>query len=113
MIVATQRLIAFALIFTMFSIDFIGFSEYLFCKETVKYPLVRGDIVYYVGEKTAEIREGDSYTDLILSRVPGIDGKSVRMYLLPPHITWFWNMPQVTYARIGIILIPPCITQFL
>ena len=60
-------------------------DKYLFCKETVKYPLVRGDIVYYVGEKTAEIREGDSYTDLILSRVPGIDGKSVRLYFHCPR----------------------------
>ncbi len=65
--------------------DYLMCDKYLFCKETVKYPLVRGDIVYYVGEKTAEIREGDSYTDLILSRVPGIDGKSVRMYFHCPY----------------------------
>lgn len=65
--------------------DYLMGDKYLFCKETVKYPLVRGDIVYYVGEKTAEIREGDSYTDLILSRVPGIDGKSVRMYFHCPY----------------------------
>lgn len=38
--------------------DYLMCDKYLFCKETVKYPLVRGDIVYYVGEKTAEIREG-------------------------------------------------------
>ena len=65
--------------------DYLMCDKYLFCKETVKYTLVRGDIVYYVGEKTAEIREGDSYTDLILSRVPGIDGKSVRMYFHCPY----------------------------
>lgn len=60
-------------------------DKYLFCKETVKYPPVSGDIVYYVGDRTAEIREGDSYTDLILSSVPGIDGKSVRMYFRCPY----------------------------
>ena len=33
----------------------------------------------------AEIREGDSYTDLILSSVPGIDGKSTRLYFHCPY----------------------------
>ena len=65
--------------------DYLMCDKDLFCTETVKDPLVRGDIVYYVGEKTAEIRAGDSYTDLILSRVPGIDGKSVRMYFHCPY----------------------------
>lgn len=33
----------------------------------------------------AEIREGDSYTDLFLSSVPGIDGISERLYFHCPH----------------------------
>ena len=65
--------------------DYLKGDKYLFCKETVKYPLFRGDIVYYVGEGMAEIREGDSYTDLILSSVPGIDGKSTRLYFHCPY----------------------------
>lgn len=65
--------------------DYLKGDKYLFCKETVKYPLIRGDIVYYVGEGMAEIREGDSYTDLILSSVPGIDGKSTRLYFHCPY----------------------------
>ena len=65
--------------------DYLKGDKYLFCKETVKYPIIRGDIVYYVGEGMAEIREGDSYTDLILSRVPGIDEKSTRLYFHCPH----------------------------
>ena len=31
------------------------------------------------------IREGDSYTDLLLSNVPGIDGKSTRLYFHCPY----------------------------
>ncbi len=65
--------------------DYLKGDKYLFCKETVKYPLFRGDIVYYVGEGMAEIREGDSYTDLMLSSVPGIDGKSTRLYFHCPY----------------------------
>ena len=33
----------------------------------------------------AEIREGDSYTDLLLSSVPGIDGISERLYFHYPY----------------------------
>ena len=51
----------------------------------VKYPIISGNIVYYVGEGMAEIREGDSYTDLILSSVPGIGGKSTRLYFHCPY----------------------------
>lgn len=29
--------------------DYLKADKYLFCKETVKYPLIRGDIVYYGG----------------------------------------------------------------
>lgn len=65
--------------------DYLMADKYLYCKETVKYPLFRGDIVYNVGEGMAEIREGDSYTDLILSSVPGIDGKSTRLYFHCPY----------------------------
>lgn len=65
--------------------DYLKGDKYLFCKETVKYPIISGDIIYYVGEGMAEIREGGSYTDLILSIVPGIDGKSTRLYFHCPH----------------------------
>ena len=65
--------------------DYLKGDKYLFCKETVKYPLISGDILYYVGEGMAEIREGDSYTNLILSRVPGVDGKSTRLYFHCPY----------------------------
>lgn len=90
------------------SFSFYGYlkgDKYLSCKETVKYPLVRGDIVYYVGEKTAEIREGDSYTDLILSRVHGIDGKSVRMYF---HCPYCGRRARYLYRRQGRYMCRDC-----
>ena len=65
--------------------DFIMWDKYLLFKESVKYPLVRGDIIYYPQSIEAEIREGDSYTDLLLSSVPGIDGISERLYFHCPY----------------------------
>lgn len=71
--------------------DYLMGDKYLFCKETVKYPLIRGDIIYHVQSRTALIKDFFSevgeyrYVDLPLSRVPGIDGKSVRMYFHCPY----------------------------
>ena len=65
--------------------DFIMWDKYLPFKESVKYPLTRGDIIYYPQSMEAEIREGDSYTDLLLSSVPGIDGLSERLYFHCPY----------------------------
>ena len=65
--------------------DYLMGDKYLEYKETVQYPLFRGDIIYYPQNRKAEIREGGSYTELPLSRVPGIDGKSVRMYFHCPY----------------------------
>ena len=65
--------------------DFIMWDKYLLFKESVKYPLVRGDIIYYPQSMEAEIREGDSYIDLLLSSVPGIDGISGRLYFHCPY----------------------------
>jgi len=60
-------------------------SCYNINKTDVKYPLARGDIIYHVQERTAEIREGDSYINLPLSSVPGIDGISTRLYFHCPY----------------------------
>ena len=65
--------------------DFIMWDKYLPFKESVKYPLVRGDIIYYPQSMEAEIREGDFYTELLLSGVPGIDGLSERLYFHCPY----------------------------
>lgn len=65
--------------------NYLMCDKYLDCKTTVQYPLIRGDIIYHAQERTAEIKEGDCYTDLPLSRVPGIYGKSVRMYFYCPY----------------------------
>jgi len=65
--------------------DYLMGDKYLHYKTTVQYPLIRGDIIYNVQERTAEIREGDSYTDLLLSSVSGIDGKSKRLYFHCPY----------------------------
>lgn len=71
--------------------DYLVGDKYLWCKTTVKYPLIGGDIIYYVQSKTASIKTFSSkvgeyrYMDLPLSRVPGIDGKSVRMYFHCPY----------------------------
>ena len=80
-----KRLESFRRIDSFAFYDYLMGDKYLICKETVKYPLFRGDIVYYVGERMAEIREGDSYTDLLLSSVPGIDGLSERLYFHCPY----------------------------
>ena len=80
-----KRLESFHRIDSFAFYDYLIGDKYLFCKETVKYPLFRGNIVYYVGERMAEIREGESYTNLLLSSVPGIDGLSERLYFHCPH----------------------------
>lgn len=80
-----KRLESFHRIDSFAFYDYLIRDKYLFCKETVQYPLIRGDIIYYPQNREAEIREGGSYTELLLSRVPGIDGKSVRMYFLCPY----------------------------
>lgn len=71
--------------------DYLMADKYLGCKTTVQYPLIRGDIIYHVQSKTAVIKTLFSkageyrYMDLQLSRVHGIDGKSVRMYFHCPY----------------------------
>ena len=52
--------------------DFIMWDKYLSFKESVKYPLVRGDIIYYPQSMEAEFREGDSYTDLFYPVCQGL-----------------------------------------
>ncbi len=71
-------------------IDSFGFYDYLMGDKYLQYKVdvkspATGDIVYHVGDKTAEIRTGDFYSDLPLSRVRGIDGKSVQMYFHCPY----------------------------
>ena len=71
--------------------DYLMGDKYLQCKTTVQYPCIRGNIIYDVQNKTAVIKNlsihsGESgYMDLPLSRVLGIDGKSVRMYFHCPY----------------------------
>ena len=76
------------------SFAFYGYltgDKYLHYKTTVQYPPVKGDIIYHVQSKTALIKvlsiQGGEYryVDLPLSRVPGIDGESVRMYFHCPY----------------------------
>ena len=78
-------------------------DKYLPFKESVKYPLVRGDIIYYPQSMEAEIREGDSYTDLLLSSVPGIDGLSERLYFRYPYCGkrvryLYWRQERYVYC---------------
>lgn len=71
--------------------DYLVGDKYLEYKTTIQYPLFRRDIIYHVQSKTAVIKnfsvqnEEYRYMDLPLSRVPGIDGKSVRMYFHCPY----------------------------
>ncbi len=71
--------------------DYLMADKYLYCKTTVEYPLNRGGIVYHVQSKTALIKvlgiqsKEYMYVELPLSRVSGIDGKSVRMYFCCPY----------------------------
>ena len=71
--------------------DYLMGDKYLYCKTTMQYPINRGDIIYHVQSRTAlikvlSIQEGEyRYVDLPLSRVHGIDGKSVRMYFHCPY----------------------------
>lgn len=65
--------------------DYLMADKYLYCKTNVQYSLNRGDIIYYVQSRTALIKvlsiqsKEYMYVELSLSRVPGIDGKSVKM----------------------------------
>jgi len=79
-----RRLESFHRIDSFAFYDYLMGDKYLHYKTAVQYPLIRGDIIYYPQNKEVEIREGGSYTELPLSRVPGIDGKSVRMYFHCP-----------------------------
>lgn len=71
--------------------DYLMGDKYLYCKTTMQYPLNRGDIIYHVQSRTALIKvlsvqdREYRYVDLPLSRVHGIDGKSVRMYFHCPY----------------------------
>lgn len=71
--------------------DYLMGDKYIYCKTTVQYPLNRGDIIYHVQSRTALIKvlsvqdREYRYVDLPLSRIPGIDGKSVRMYFHCPY----------------------------
>lgn len=38
--------------------NYLKGDKYLFCKETVKYPLIKGDIVYYVGREWRRSERG-------------------------------------------------------
>lgn len=70
----------------------------------MKYPLSRGDIIYHVQSKTALVKApgvqgGENrYVGLPLSRVPGIDGKSVRMYF---HCPYCGKRARYLYRRQG------------
>ena len=86
-----KRLESFRRIDSFAFYDYLMADKYLDCKTTVQYPLTRGDIIYHVQSRTAlikvlSIQDGEyRYVDLPLSRVPGIDGKSVRMYFHCPY----------------------------
>ena len=86
-----KRLESFRRIDSFAFYDYLVGDKYLEYKTTVQYPLFRGDIIYHVQSKTALIKalsvQGGEYryVDLPLSRVPGIDGKSVRMYFHCPY----------------------------
>lgn len=78
-------------------------DKYLSCKTTVQYH--RGDIIYHVEDKTAEIKTGAFYIDLPLSRIHGIDGKSVRMYF---HCPYCGKRVRYLYRRQGDYMCRNC-----
>ena len=61
------------------------YKLFLPTEKKVRISVVQGRSCLLCGERMAEIREGDTFTELLLSSVPGIDGKSVRMYCHCPH----------------------------
>lgn len=65
--------------------DYLMGDKYLYCKASVKYPFNTGDIIYYIKDKTAQIKTGGGYLNLELSRIPWVDGKSIRMYFYCPY----------------------------
>ena len=86
-----KRLESFRRIDSFAFYGYLTSDKYLHYKTTVQYPPVKGDIIYHVQSKTALIKvlsiQGGEYryVDLPLSRVPGIDGESVRMYFHCPY----------------------------
>ena len=65
--------------------NYLNFDKYLQYKKEVRYPFGTTDIVYHVATKTASIDFDGYECPLGLSRVPNIDGISVRMYFLCPE----------------------------
>lgn len=64
---------------------FLMFDKYLHCKDVARYKGTSGDIIYHVQDKTAEIETGGLRVPLKLSKVPGIDGRSIRLYFYCPY----------------------------
>ena len=65
--------------------DFLNWDKYLHYKTEVKYPAAGAGIIYHVQTKTASIDYDGCRYPLELSRVPNIDGKSIRLYFLCPE----------------------------
>ena len=72
-------------------------DKYLHYKDHVYYPNeVTPDIVYHVQERKMEILTGYKYSRLFLSKVPGINGKGVRVFFECPHC---WNRVRYLYKN--------------
>lgn len=59
-------------------------DKYLFYHDSVRYPGIRGPVIYYPQTKTATIEINGWEDDLVLSRVTNIDGITKRMYFHCP-----------------------------
>ena len=65
--------------------EFLRGDKYLHYKTEVKYPIVGNGIIYHVKSKTAGFDCDGHESPLGLSRVPNIDGITMRMYFLCPE----------------------------
>ena len=85
--------------------NYLNFDKYLQYKKEVRYPFGTTDIVYHVATKTASIDFDGYECPLGLSRVPNIDGVSVRMYFLCPECG---KRVRYLYKRNGAVSCRTC-----
>ena len=72
-------------------------DKYLWLHDTVEYPSsTKPDIVYHVQDNEMEILTGNTYSPLFLSKVPGINGKGVRVFFECPHC---WKRVRYLYKN--------------
>ena len=84
---------------------YLAWDKYLHLKDHVHYPLRNGPITYYPKTKIAHIDENGTDVTLGLSRVPGVDRYSVKLYFICPACG---RRIRYLYKRNGLYICRRC-----